>query len=89
MKSVRVIAVLVGFALPCAASTVDYVGLGSIGAGTAVLTGSATASSLITLTSPLVAIGAVSTQGTVIVSTGALIATSNPNVLISVAELLR
>ena len=80
MKSLVVLAALVGFALPCTASTVDYVGSGSVGAGTAVLTGSTTAARVITFTSPLVAIGVVSTKGTVLISTGTLIATPNANV---------
>lgn len=75
-----VLAAVAGFALPCAGSTVDYVGLGSIGAGTAVLTGGTTAASVITLTSPLVSISGVSTKGTVTISTGTLMATSNANV---------
>ena len=80
MKSLAILAALVGFALPCAASTADYIGSGSVAVGTAVLTGGTAAASVITLTSPLVAIGAVSTKGTVMISTGTLIATPNANV---------
>jgi len=80
MKSLAILAALVGFALPGAASTADYIGSGSVGAGSAVLTGGTTTASVITLTSPLVAIGTVSTKGTVMIATGTLIATSNANV---------
>lgn len=76
-----VLAAMAGFALPCLGSTVDYVGKGFIGAaGTAVLTGGTTATSTITLTSPLIAVGGVSTKGTVMISTGTLMATSNASV---------
>jgi hypothetical protein len=81
VKKFVVMSVLFGLALPCAASTVDYIASGSVGAGTAVLTGNATAASVITLSTPLVAIGAASTKGTVMISTGTLIATPNVNVL--------
>lgn len=80
MKSLAILAALVGFGLPCAASTADYIGSGSVAVGTAVLTGGTTAASVITLTSPLVSVGAVSTKGTVMISTGTLIATPNANV---------
>jgi hypothetical protein len=62
------------------ATSVDFTSKGSIGAGTATLTGSASAGSSITLTSPLIDINSVSATGTVTVATGALVATSNPNV---------
>lgn len=75
-----VLAAVAGFALPCVGSTVDYAGLGSIGVGTAVLTGGTWATSTITLTSPLIAVGGVSTKGTVMISTGTLMATSNASV---------
>lgn len=75
-----VLAAVAGFALPCVGSTVDYAGLGSIGAGTAVLTGGTWATSAITLTSPLVSISGVPTKGTVMISTGTLMATSNASV---------
>jgi PEP-CTERM motif len=80
MRCLIVITVLLGFALPGCASTLDYTGLGSIGARTAQLTGSTTAASVITLSSPLITIGSKSVSGTVMVSTGALVATSNANV---------
>lgn len=81
MRSLAVIALLVCSALPGAfASTVDYIGVGSIGAGTAQLSGSAAAAGVITLTSPLAFIGSTSAKGTVTISTGALVATSNANV---------
>lgn len=62
------------------AASFDYANKGSIGAGTATLTGSAQAGSSLTLTSPLVSANSVSTTGTVTITTGTLIATSNPEV---------
>ena len=62
------------------ATSFDYANKGSIGVGTAILTGSATAGGSLTLTSPLVSTNSVSAQGTVIIQTGTLVATSNPDV---------
>lgn len=80
MRSLAVLAVLIGIALPGSASTLNFTGSGSIGAGTAQLTGGATAASVITLSLPLSAVGSASTKGTVWLSTGTLVATSNSNV---------
>ena len=63
-----------------AATSFDYANEGSIGAGTATLTGSAQAGTSFTLTSPLVSANSVSATGTVTITTGTLMATSNPNV---------
>lgn len=80
MKFVFVVTVLVGFALPGTASTLNYIGSGSTGAGTAQITGGATAASAVTLVSPLTMIGSASAKGTVSISTGTLVATSKANV---------
>ena len=81
MRSLVFVVVLAGSALSGAfGSSIDYVGSGSIGAGTAQLTGSATAASAITLASPLLAIGSGPVSGTMTITTGTLIATRNANV---------
>jgi hypothetical protein len=81
MRSLVLVVVLIGLALPGAfGSSIDFIGSGSIGAGTSHLTGSATTASLLSFSLPLVAIGPTSANGTVTISTGTLMATSNANV---------
>lgn len=72
--------VVLGLATLGQATSFDYANKGSIGVGTATLTGSAQAGGSLTLTSPLVSTNSLSATGTVIIQTGTLIATSNPNV---------
>lgn len=71
---------LVGLSTIGMAASFDYANKGSIGAGTATLTGSAQAGSSLTLTSPLISANSVSATGTVTLTTGMLVATSNPAV---------
>ena len=63
------------------ATSVDYASKGSIGAGTATLTGDAKTGGTLILTSPLIDINSVSATGRVTLATGTLAATSNPKVL--------
>ena len=72
--------IIVGLQAMSLATSVDYASKGSIGAGTASLSGSATGGSSLSLSSPLTAVNSVLASGTVTVTTGALTATSNPNV---------
>lgn len=72
--------VVLALATVSTATSFDYANKGSIGAGTAILTGSAQAGESFTLMSPLVSANSVSATGTVTITTGTLIATSNPSV---------
>lgn len=71
---------VLAFATVSAATTFDYANKGSIGAGTATLTGSMQAGGTFTLTSPLVSADSVSASGTVTITTGMLTTSSNPQV---------
>lgn len=71
---------VLGLAAFSSATSFDYANEGSIGAGTATLTSSPQAGSNFTLTSPLVSANSVSAMGTVTITTGTLMATSNPSV---------
>ena len=81
MKKVVLLALL-ALVLPTVAlaNTLNVVDGGSIGLGTATLTGTATAGGSMTLTAPLISINSVSTPGTLTLVTGTLSATGNPNV---------
>ena len=63
-----------------AATSFDYANKGSIGAGTATLTSAPQAGSSFTLSSPLITANSLSATGTVAITTGTLMATSNPDV---------
>lgn len=71
---------VLSFATVSLATSFDYANKGSIGAGTATLTGSAQAGGSFTLTSPLISANSLSATGTVTITTGTLTATSNPDV---------
>lgn len=81
MKKVVLLALL-AIALPTVASATTYNILdgGSVALGVATQTGSATAGSSITLTTPLTSINSVGTTGSVAVTTGTLTATGSSNV---------
>lgn len=72
--------VVLGLATLGQATSFDYANKGSIGAGTATLSGSAQAGGSLTLSSPLVSTNSLGATGTVIIQTGTLVATSNPNI---------
>lgn len=81
MKVFLLGSLILGFATMSLATSFDFANKGSIGAGTATLTGSAAAGANLTLTSPLTSANSMSAMGTVMISTGTLTATSNPDVL--------
>lgn len=72
--------VVLSFATVSLATSFDYANKGSIGAGTATLTGTVQVGSDLTLAVPLVSANSVSATGTVTITTGTLMATSNPDV---------
>lgn len=71
---------VLSFATLSLATTFDYANKGSIGAGTATLTGSAQAGDNFTLTSPLISANSLNATGTVTITTGTLMSTSNSGV---------
>jgi len=80
MRSFLLGLLILGFPSVSLATSIDYGSRDSIGAGTATLTGNATAGDSVMLTSPLVNINSVSATGTVTLAIGTLAATCDPNV---------
>ena len=72
--------VVLSIATVSLATSFDYANKGSLGAGTATLTGTAQAGSGITLAVPLIGANSLSATGTVTITTGTLMATGQPGV---------
>lgn len=81
MKYVAVTLVfLTGLASSAFATTVDYSTKGSVAGGSATVSGSASGGSTVMLTSQLVGINSAAATGTVTLTTGTLVSTSNSGV---------